>query len=114
MTRVEEIENQINNFLLRNVIFYIDGGKVLKRGKLILFRFKEFYFNFTLENDKGEFKIYEIPYPFETTSGDRYLNFSYNLDNFTLLGSNLYYKAKTMNKSTANKLYDSTLVLSAV
>lgn len=114
MTRIEEIENELNDFLLRNVVFYLEGGKVLKRGKLILFKFKEFYFNFTLENDKGEYKVYEIPYPFKTKSGKRYLNFSYSLNDFTLPESTLFYKAKTMNKTSANKLYDSTLVLSAV
>ena len=114
MTVIEDIENEINNFLLRNIIFFIENGKTVKKGKLILFRFKEFHFNFTLRTEKDEHKIYEIPYPYDYEPGKGYLKFSYNLDDFTLKDSNLYYKAKTMNKDTASKLYGAKLVLSAV
>ena len=114
MTRVEKIENEINKFLLRDDVFYIDRGKTVKKGKLILFRFKEFHFNFTLKNDKNEHKIYEIPYPYNFERGDRSIKFSYDLDDFTLTGSSLYYKAKMMNTDSASKLYGTKLVLSAV
>lgn len=114
MTKVEQIENEINSFLLRDVVFYIDKGKTVKRGKLILFRFKEFYFNFTLKNEKDEHKIYEIPYPYAFEPGEKSLKFSYDLDDFTLQDTSLYYKAKTMNSSSASKLHGEKLVLSAV
>jgi len=114
MNRVEKIENEINNFLLRNIIFFIEGGKTVKKGKLILFRFKEFHFNFTLKNEKDEHKIYEIPYPYAYEPGHGHLKFSYNLDDFTLKDSSLYYTAKAMNISTASKLHGAKLVLSAV
>lgn len=114
MTKIEKIEKEINNFLLRDIVFFIDNGKTLKRGKLILFRFKEFHFNFTLKTEKDEHKIYEVPYPYNYEVGQDYLKFSYNLDDFTLKDSNLYYIAKTMNKSSASKLYEAKLVLSAI
>ena len=114
MNRVEKIENEINNFLLRNIIFFIEDGKTVKKGKLILFRFKEFHFNFTLKNEKDEHKIYEIPYPYNYEPGQNHLKFSYDLDDFTLKDSSLYYTAKAMNISTASKLHGAKLVLSAV
>jgi hypothetical protein len=114
MTRIETIENEINNFLLRDIVFFIENGKTVKRGKLILFRFKEFHFNFTLKTEKGDHKIYEIPYPYRCEPGINSLKFSYDLDDFTLKNSTLYYTAKTMNNDTASKLHGSKLVLSAV
>ncbi len=114
MNRVEKIENEINNFLLRDIIFFIEHGKTVKRGKLILFRFKEFHFNFTLKNEKDEHKIYEIPYPYNYEPGQNHLKFSYDLDDFTLKDSSLYFTAKAMNISTASKLHGAKLVLSAV
>lgn len=114
MSKVEKIESNINNFLLRDIVFYIDGGKTVKRGKLILFKFKEFHFNFTIKNEKNENKVYEIPYPFDYYTGERHMKFSYTLNDFTLTGSNLFYKTKTMNRDTASKLYDNVLVLSAL
>jgi len=114
MTRIEKIENEINSFLLRDIVFFIENGKTVKKGKLILFRFKEFHFNFTIKTEKDEHKIYEIPYPYAYRAGTDYLKFSYDLDDFTLKDSSLYYKAKTMNISSASKLYGSELVLSAV
>lgn len=114
MSKVEDIEKQITNFLLRDVVFFIEGGKTLKKGKLVLFKFKEFYFNFALKNDNGDLKNYEVPYPFAYKFKENSIEFSYSLDDFTLFESNLFYKIKTMNKDKAGKLYDSTLVLSAV
>jgi len=114
MTKIETIENEINNFLLRDIVFFIENGKTVKRGKLILFRFKEFHFNFTLKTEKGDHKIYEIPYPYRHEPGPNSLKFSYDLDDFTLQDSTLFYKAKTMNSSSASKLHGSKLVLSAV
>ena len=114
MTKIETIEKEINNFLLRDIVFFIENGKTVKRGKLILFRFKEFHFNFTLKNEKDEHKIYEIPYPYNYEPGQNHLKFSYDLDDFTLKDSSLYFTAKAMNISTASKLHGAKLVLSAV
>ena len=57
MSNIDSVEDSISKFLLRDVVFYIKEGKTLKKGKLILFRFKEFHFNFTLKNEKGDHKI---------------------------------------------------------
>tara|TARA_R100000278_G_C5449606_1_gene156820 strand:- start:580 stop:924 length:345 start_codon:yes stop_codon:yes gene_type:complete len=114
MNIVEDIELTLQNYLLRDVVFFIEGGKTLKKGKLILFKFKEFHYVFTLKNEKNEHKVYEIPYPFETASKVNHMRFSYNLEKFTLPESELYYRTKILDKSNCDKLYDQTLVLSAI
>ena len=115
MKQVEKIESNLNDFLLRDVVFLLENGKSLKKGKLVLFKFKEFHFVFTLKNDKGENRVYEIPYPFSwERSSASSLQFSYDIDNFTLVDTNLYYRIKVLDNSNANKLYNSYLVLSAI
>lgn len=111
---IEKIESSINNFLLRDIIFVHNSGKILKRGKLILFRFKDFHFNFTLENAKGEFKIYEIPYPFVCTNEPGSIMFSYEVENFAVTDDDLLCKIHNVDKSTSTKLYNSTVVLSGI
>ena len=115
MKQVEKIEKGLHDFLLRDIVFILKNGKKpVKRGKLILFKFKEFHYVFTLKNEKGEHKIYEIPYPYDTESKRDHLRFSYNLEKFTLPESELYYRTKLLDKSNCDKLYDQTLVLSAI
>tara|TARA_A100000172_G_C3028778_1_gene105848 strand:+ start:97 stop:441 length:345 start_codon:yes stop_codon:yes gene_type:complete len=114
MNIVEQIELTLQHYLLRDVIFFIEGGKTLKKGKLILFKFKEFHYVFTLKNEKDEHKVYEIPYPYETEIGKNCTYFSYKLEDFTLPESELYYRTKLLDKNNCDKLYDRTLVLSAV
>ena len=46
MKQVEKIESNLNDFLLRDVVFLLENGKSLKKGKLVLFKFKEFHFVF--------------------------------------------------------------------
>ena len=60
MNIVEDIELTLQNYLLRDVVFFIEGGKTLKKGKLILFKFKEFHYVFTLKNEKKTTIIYRI------------------------------------------------------
>jgi len=114
MKQVELIESNLSDFLLRDVVFLLESGKSVKKGKLLLFKFKEFHFVFTLKNDKGENRIYEVPYPYSWDREKNSLEFSYRTDNFTLVNSNLYYRIKVLDTSRSNKLYNSSLVLSAV
>jgi hypothetical protein len=115
MKQVEKIEQGLHDFLLRDIVFILKNGKKpIKRGKLILFKFKEFHFVFTLKNDKGENRIYEIPYPYNWSKQERSIEFSYNTDDLTLINSNLYYRIKVLDSSNGNKLYNNSLVLSAL
>jgi len=47
----EESEKLINNFLQKDVVFFINKEKPIKTGKLLIFKFKDFYFNFILKNN---------------------------------------------------------------
>jgi len=113
-TSVDQIEKEIERFLLRDIAFFIDNKKILKKGKLNLFKFKEFHFIFTLKTDNNELKTYEIPYPFSHSSGADFLQFNYTINSFALDGSNLYFKVKFLDNSNASKYYNNILVLSAM
>jgi hypothetical protein len=113
MRQVAAIETQLNDFLLRDVVFLLNNGKTLKKGKLILFKFKEFHFVFTLRNHKDETRVYEVPYPFDwerLSNGD--LKFSYELEELAKTSKSLFYRIKLLDKPNCNKLYDTSLVLS--
>ena len=43
----EESEKLINNFLQKDVVFFINKEKPIKTGKLLIFKFKDFYFNYS-------------------------------------------------------------------
>lgn len=115
MRQVAAIETQLNDFLLRDVAFVLSNGKTLKRGQLILFKFKEFHFVFTLRNQKNETRVYEVPYPFSwERPDDGNLKFSYKLEELAGADKTLYYRIKLLDKANCNKFYDTSLVLSVV
>ena len=108
-----DIEYKINKFLQRNVCIFVEGSKPIKDGKLLLFKFKEFYFNFTLKADNGS-KIVELPYPFKIEEGKNHLKFSYMIDDFASKSEGLEIKLKFFKPEKKNKLYNSVVVLSAI
>lgn len=115
MRQVAAIETQLNDFLLRDVTFLLNNGKPLKKGQLILFKFKEFHFVFTLRNQKDEIRVYEIPYPFSwERPDDNTLKFSYELNELAGSDKTLFYRIKLLDKSNCNKFYNTSLVLSVV
>lgn len=106
-------ERQINSFLQKDVVFYINRDKPLKSGKLLIFKFKDFYFNFVLKIGTTN-KIFEIPYPFKIIAHENSLEFSYTLEDFSQKNLDLYYKSLLLKPKKKNKLYNSTVVLSAL
>jgi hypothetical protein len=109
------IEEKINSLLQRDIIIYNTAqDKILKKGKLIIYKVKEFYYVFTLENEKGELKEYELPYPFHYHGNETYLSFNYELDSFAKNNSFIDFKARVLNFKKKSKLYNSVVVLSAV
>lgn len=110
---IDEAEKTINNFLQKEVVFFINSEKPLKQGKLLVFRFKDFYFNFVLKTQTGQ-KIFEIPYPFKIEECNNHLKFYYTLDNFAQKNLDLFLKAKLLTPKKKNKLYNSVVVLSAI
>jgi len=110
---IEKTERMIFDFLQRNVTFYINSEKPMKSGKLLIFRFKDFYFNFILKTDNTT-KTFELPYPFKVTTGENCLYFSYTLEDFSQKNIDLLIKAKLLKPKKKNKLYNTTVVLSAL
>lgn len=110
---IEKTERMIFDFLQRNVTFYINSEKPMKSGKLLIFRFKDFYFNFILKTDNTT-KTFELPYPFKVTTGENCLYFSYTLEDFSQKNMDLLIKAKLLKPKKKNKLYNTTVVLSAL
>lgn len=110
---INKTETLINTFLQKNVVFFIDSDKPIKTGKLLIFKFKDFYFNFILKTDTGT-KIFELPYPFSVIEGENSISFSYTIDDFSQKNVDLLIKAKLLKPKKRNKLYNSTVVLSAI
>lgn len=75
---VERIEQAVNLFLQRKIVFTINN-KPVKSGKLMLFAVKDFYLVFTIlvQNTK---KIFEVPYPFGVELKENKLLLLYNLN----------------------------------
>ena len=112
--KFESIEKDLTNLLLRDIVIYINPAKPLKQGKLKLFKVKDFYFSLSLENSKGDIKQYEIPYPFSSRMGDRYIEFDYRLDLFSKNNEFVQFKTKVLNFEKKSKLYNNIVVLSAI
>jgi hypothetical protein len=110
---IEPTEKLINNFLQKDVVFFIESEKPLKSGKLLIFKFKDFYLNFILKIDNTS-KTFEIPYPFKVEHGVNFIAFSYTVEDFSQKNLELLVKAKLLKPKKRNKLYNSTVVLSAL
>lgn len=110
---IEQTEKIINNFLQKDVVFFIESEKPIKSGKLLIFKFKDFYLNFILKIDNTT-KTFELPYPFKVDSGPDYIYFSYSIEDFSQKNLELLVKAKLLKPKKKNKLYNSTVVLSAL
>ena len=110
MRNKDAIESQLNSFLLKTVSFKVND-KVIKKGKLKLFTIKQFFIKFNLEIN-NEIKLFEIPYPFKIHKQPNNIAFEYTLSSFCNSNTSpLYYKLKTTNKQSSNKMYDNFLYM---
>jgi len=107
MTSSENIELAVNNFLQKNIGFYLES-KTLKKGKLILFCIKDFFCTFTIfvEDKKNKKIIFEIPYPFSFTSEAGCLTFDYTIDSFCRYNKDLYNQYKQIPIAKPSKLFN--------
>jgi len=110
---IAQTENIINTYLQKEVSFFINPDKPIKVGRLLVFRFKDFYFNFVIKTPSGN-KIFEIPYPFNVETFNDHIKFSYTLEDFSQKNVDLFLKAKVLLPKKRNKLYNSVVVLSAL
>tara|TARA_R110000824_G_scaffold281350_3_gene469653 strand:- start:949 stop:1308 length:360 start_codon:yes stop_codon:yes gene_type:complete len=109
MRLTEKMEEYFIPFLQRNVQFVCDT-KVVKKGKLLLFSMKGFYLTFTITNDKGIPKVFEMPYPFEISHGKDEVDIKLflNYEILTLAKENAYARVKITNVTPIkkSKFYD--------
>ena len=110
MRNKDSIEKKINNFLFKPITFKLND-KVIKKGKLKIFTIKQFFIKFNLDIN-NEIKVFEVPYPYKIHETPNSLMFEYTLSSFCNSNSSeLFYKLKTTNKKTSNKMYDNFLYM---
>ena len=110
MRNKDSIEKKINNFLLKPISFKLNN-KIIKKGKLKIFTIKQFFIKFNLDIN-NEIKVFEVPYPYKIHEQDNLLVFEYTLSSFcNSYSSELFYKLKTTNKKSSNKMYDNFLYM---
>jgi hypothetical protein len=112
--KFEKLEKELTNLLLRDIKIFINPAKPIKQGKLVLFKVKDFYFSLSLENEKGDLKQYEMPFPFSSDVGHMHLKFDYRIEEFAKNNEFVYFKSKVLNFEKKSKLYNNVVVLSAV
>jgi hypothetical protein len=110
----EKVDRILSKLLLRDLVFINSAGKILKKGQLVLFKKREFYYVFLLKTEKGSIKEYEMPYPFKITKQGNNVVMDYTLKEFAQGDDMVYFKSKVINKPKKNKLYNYTVVLSAL
>ncbi len=111
--KFERKEKDLQHLILRDIVIFNDK-KTFKRGKLIIFKVKEFYYVLTLKNEKNELREYELPYPFKHEWKEDHLIFDYTIKNFHQRNEFVEFKTKIFKPSTKNKILNTTVVLSAI
>lgn len=103
----EHLEHTLNTLLQRNLTFQING-KVIKRGKLVLFNIKDYYITFFVKVDTLQ-KKYEVPYPYYVELSEnnniKRVVFDYTIERLSIPNSDLFFKLKNIN-TKANKLHN--------
>lgn len=96
------LEDKITPFLQKDISLFIENGKSIKEGKLLIFKFKEFYLNFSIKIGNS-IKVIELPYPFKIETGHDYLKLSYNIEDFACKNEELELKLLLFKPEKNNK-----------
>lgn len=102
---IEAYNKILQKFLLQKVIFKCDS-KVLKTGKIKLFNIKQYFIRFNIENDKGEIKQLELPYPFIIHDNGDTCTLNYHLSSFTHINKEVITKIKDINTDDSMRMYN--------
>lgn len=103
---IDEYNKVLQNYLLKKVIFKVDN-KVLKAGKIKLFNIKQYFIRFNIENDKGEIKQLELPYPFTIKDKDNICTLNYQVSSFCKSSTSRVFKEiKDIENSEMMRIYD--------
>jgi len=104
----EYVESQCIPLLQCNVKFTC-LGKTLRHGKLLLVAQRSHYISFTITNQHGEPKQYELPYPFEMyfCHDNNYLVLDYTLDTLCCDNTETFKILHSLeNTDKKHRLYD--------
>jgi hypothetical protein len=113
MTSIETLENFIKEFLLTNVVFFLDNKKV-KSGRLVLFTVRDFFCVFTLHDEiKNKKTIYEVPYPFGARLANNSLEFDYTVSTFCEKCNGIQSLAANITPKKTSKLFNKKLVITS-
>ena len=104
---LEKVTNFLKPFLLQNIVIKTDK-KIIKRGKLKIFQFKQYYINLTLEY-KDSIKSYELPYPYTVHWDNDIAILNYHLSSF--IPPKQINKVKFLDSSSKSKLYDNLVYI---
>ena len=105
------LEEACKYLLQRSIKITLDRRKLLRRGKLLLFNFKDHVITFTIKTHKGALRTYEIYYPYDVinSEGTNEIIFDYTLDSLMIeerVGKKLKKKYKT-----PSTIFDDRLVI---
>lgn len=108
------LTNHLEQYLLQSVEFVLND-KVIKRGKIKIFNFKQYFIKFTLESENGELKVYDLMYPFRVdTDGDGNCVFNYHLSAFAGGDVDMFYSMKKLSKESALPAFDGAITLKSL
>lgn len=102
---IESYNKILQKFLLQKVIFKCDN-KILKTGKIKLFNIKQYFIRFNIENDRGEIKQLELPYPFIIHDDDNTCTLNYHLTSFTYSNKDVISKISKINTDDSMRMYN--------
>lgn len=102
---IENYNKTLQKFLLQKVIFKCDN-KILKTGKIKLFNIKQYFIRFNIENDKGEIKLLELPYPFIIHDNGDTCALNYHLSSFTHSNREVVSKINSINSDDTMRMYN--------
>ena len=101
-----EIEDALKSLLQKNICLNIKN-KLIKKGKLILFKQNNYHIELLFHNAEKEIKKLEIPIPYavENWSSDKLIYFDYRLTTLTK-DITLIKTLKSLSRDGNNKFYD--------
>lgn len=107
---MNHLTKYLQQYLLQPVEFIVNN-KVVRRGKIKLFNFKQYCIKFTIQTDSGDIKTYDVLYPFNIYKEGSVCVFNYHLSSFTQSSIETLYKIKALNKTKSLPTYDEIMLL---
>jgi len=104
---LERVNQSLKPFLLTDIVIKTDK-KIIKKGKLKLFKIKQYNVSLSLEVE-DKIKTYEIPYPFKIEGDEDLLILNYHLSSFIPSQYSLF--VKLLDSSSKSKFYDNLLYI---